>query len=102
MSIAKPEDRCPYSDGTKVTYWHWAGPGFPPKPILEGTVVTVTAEDIETCAQFFWGSIKTGDRAVKYFDPAYPNAFMLDPFMEAPVQPGEPQRWYKDGEKPGA
>lgn len=100
--IATPSDRCPYPDGTKLTYWHFAevGPVAHTRPdgsLYHGVAVTIAKEQVLPLS---WHKAKPGERAIQILKPDGTPSGEYDAFMLAPVGKDEPQRWYAEGVDP--
>lgn len=98
--IEKPEDRCPYPDGTKLTYWVWNRGLASEAYGMKGIVETITAESLQPN---HWGEkAAPGERVIRMLNPDGTPSSDYDRFTVAPVLPGEPQRWFPIGITPDA
>lgn len=100
--IHKPEDRCPYPDGTKVVYWHYSDDGPSAHAHPDGTLYQGIVETIKEAKRLplTWVEAKPGDRVIQVLTTDGKPSGAYDPFMLAPVAPNEPQRWFAEGVDP--
>lgn len=98
--VLKPEDRCPYAEGTNVVYWHWADPKQAPIPYYRGVVETLTEKTIADVARNL-PDAQVGEKVIRIEqEDGKPCPITYDPIMVAPVMKNEPQRWYAEGTEP--